>query len=401
MTRAVLNASGNGYTIALQPIVDGNLHHVADELLYRGHLKARNADITDDVQATARACAVAIYEIGLEKLCGKRKLFINVSEQWLLNPDLCSLPPEQVVLEILETTPPSREVEKALEDLNAQGYTLALDDFQTDQNHDPLLRYCDIVKLDVSNALSLELIESLKTQGFTLLAERVETQEEFQRCKDLGFSLFQGYFYERPNIKKTRAHRRTSSCATQLRLITRLYRQPVNINEIGELIAQDPYLVDAVLRRANSASKSLGQPSYRLNECIQRLGVTELRMLVTIVLLASNSPANRLNVINGLTRAIACEQVAAYRSVDEEEGFILGLFSHMPVILDVDMETLKEELPLGQAFINALYERKGEMGDLLNEVESAEQGINSNDLSDTLLVEAAAQARLWMDKIKA
>ncbi|WP_447896075.1 EAL and HDOD domain-containing protein [Vreelandella sp. GE22] len=397
MPNTALDVASKSYTIALQPIVDAHLNHVADELLYRGHFNDREAHIDDDVQATARACAVAIYEIGLNKLCGSRKLFINVSEQWLLNPDLHALPANQVVLEILETTPPTPEVKRALAGLKAQGYTLAIDDFQTDQNHESLLPYCDIIKLDISSGISNEMIASLKAHNVTLLAERVETREEFEHFKALGVSLFQGYFYERPTTQKTRNIRRSSPKAYQLRLIAKLYKPDVSISEIRSLIAQDPSMVDAVLRRTNSAWYALAQPSYKLNSCIQLLGINELRMMVTIILLANNSPANKLNLINGLTKALACEQVARKRRLDEEEGFILGLLSHMPIILNIDLSTLMQEISLGPMFFDALVERKGAMGMLLNDVESAESGNLLNGLSDSLLLGAAAQARSLVD----
>ncbi|MFG6666483.1 EAL and HDOD domain-containing protein [Halomonas sp. HNIBRBA4712] len=390
-------AAQGSYTIALQPIVDKNLNHIADELLYRGSTSDQAARIDDDVQATARACAVAIYEIGLEKLCGPRKLFINVSEQWLLDPNLYSLPTEQVVLEILETTPPTQEVKLALQTLKDQGYVLAIDDFQTSQDHESLLEYCGIVKLDVSTDLPIELIERLKNRGLTLLAERVETYEEYERFKALGFSLFQGYFYERPRTQRAHSVRRSSPKANQLRIISKLYRSNINISEISALIAQDPYLIDAVLRRANSASKGLSQPTYKLNTCIQHLGINELRMLVTVVLLASNGPASKLNLINGLTKALACEQVAAERRMDEEEGFVLGLFSHMPIIMGISLDALMKELPLGNDFYTALVDRKGKLGKLLNDIELAEQGGPSQIISDTLLVNAAARARSLID----
>ncbi|WNL40686.1 EAL domain-containing protein [Halomonas sp. PAMB 3264] len=397
MNSDTLAEASKNYTIALQPIVDGQLRHVADELLYRGHFDATAASIDDDVKATARACSVAIYEIGLKKLCGARKLFVNVSEQWLLNPDLHALPANQVVLEILESTRPTQEVKKALERLKAQGYTLAIDDFQTQEDHQSLLEYCDIVKLDISSDITHEMIKSLQQQKLTLLAERVETREEFEHFKALGVTLFQGYFYERPTAQKTRYVRRSSPKANLLRLIAKLYKPEINMQEIRSLVAQDPYLVEAVLRRANSVWHALAKPSYKLSDCIQLLGVNELRTMVTIILFANNSPANKLNLIKGLTKALACEQVAKSRHMDDEEGFIIGLLSHMPVILNIDLDTLMKELNLGGSFWRTLITREGHFGAMLNDVESAESGIKLEGLPDSLILSAAARARSLID----
>ncbi|MCP1313377.1 MULTISPECIES: EAL and HDOD domain-containing protein [unclassified Halomonas] len=398
MTRSVPKPASPGYTIALQPIVDVDLNHVADELLYRHHHRARTATIDDDVQATARACAVAIYEIGLETLCDQRTLFVNVSEQWLLNSELCRLPTDRIVLEVLESTPPTAAVRDAMAHLKAMGYTLALDDFQTDQDHDSLLDHCHIVKFDVSRELPLAQIESLRAQGFTLLAERVETHEAFDRCKALGFSLFQGYFYERPRIQRSHVTRRDASSLTHLLLITKLYRSEIDVDDLSRLIAKDTYLTEAVLKRAGAATHADASACATLETSIERLGVVELRMLVTITLLASHGPASKLEVIKGLTRALACQRVASERRVDEEEGFMLGLFSHMPMILDVELETLIQELPLTLDQAKALTQRAGRLGALLSDVESAELGEPVGTLPDTLLEEAEIEAQRWMNK---
>lgn len=398
MTRSVPKPASLSYTIALQPIVDADLNHVADELLYRHHHRARTATIDDDVQATARACAVAIYEIGLETLCEQRTLFINVSEQWLLNSELCRLPTDRIVLEVLESTPPTAAVRDAMAHLKGMGYTLALDDFQTNQDHDSLLEHCHIVKFDVSRDLPLAQIESLRAQGFTLLAERVETHEAFDRCKALGFSLFQGYFYERPRIQRSHVTRRDASSLTHLLLITQLYRSEIDVDDLSRLIAKDTYLTEAVLKRAGAATHADASTCATLEASIERLGVVELRMLVTITLLASHGPASKLEVIKGLTRALACQRVASERRVGEEEGFMLGLFSHMPMILDVELETLIQELPLTLDQAKALTQRAGRLGALLSDVESAELGEPVGTLPDTLLEEAEIEAQRWMNK---
>ncbi|MCG7588861.1 MULTISPECIES: EAL domain-containing protein [unclassified Halomonas] len=215
------------YTIAIQPIVDACLQHVADELLYRGDCSAISAAVFDDVQATARACAVAIYEIGLDKLCGQRKLFNNASGEWLLNPDLGGLPQSQIVIEILEDTEVNDVLLSALRKLKHQGYTLALDDFELTDANRALLALADIVKFDISTGLPTALIQRLYKEGYTLLAERVETYEEFEKCKALGFSLFQGYFYQRPQVQTTNTQRHSTSRANQMQLLAKLYSDRV------------------------------------------------------------------------------------------------------------------------------------------------------------------------------
>lgn len=385
------------YTIAIQPIVNAQLQHVADELLYRGDMTATNAYVFDDVQATARACAVAIYEIGLDKLCGQRQLFINASSEWLLNPDLSGLPADQIVIEILEDTQVNEPLLAALRRLKAQGYTLALDDFEPDAANSALLSMADIIKFDISTGLPIELIKRLYRDGYTLLAERVETYDEFEQCKALGFSLFQGYFYQRPQVQVTTTQRHSTSRANQMQLLAQLYSDKVRLPALSTLIARDPYLLNAVFKRANSAEKASQRPAYKLLDCIHIIGLRELRTLVSIVMLAGNNPASKINLINGLTRAFGCEALAEQRGLDEEEGFITGLFSHMPVILGVDLEAMLQELPLSNAVCQALTQRTGPLGKLLTDIEECEQGDVNKSVPAELMLQAAADARSLMD----
>jgi len=385
------------YTIAIQPIVNAQLQHIADELLYRGDISAYSAAVLDDVQATARACAVAIYEIGLEKLCGQRQLFINASEQWLLNPDLDGLPTNQIVIEVLEDTQPSEPLIAALRQLKAKGYTLALDDFEPTSANSALLNLADIVKFDISVGLPIELIQRLYSKGYTLLAERVETYADFERCKALGFRLFQGYFYQRPQVQATQTQRRSSSRANQMQLLAQLYSDKVRLPALSTLIARDPYLLNAVFKRANSAEKASQRPAYKLLDCIHIIGLKKLRTLVSIVMLAGNSPASKVNLINGLTHAFACEALALQRGLDGEESFITGLFSHMPIILGVDLETMLQELPLNHSIRHALVGYQGPLGELLRDVEACERGVATPDVPAELMLQAAAEARALMD----
>ncbi|WP_249976599.1 EAL and HDOD domain-containing protein [Vreelandella olivaria] len=389
--------TNTSYTIAIQPIVDAQLCHVADELLYRANQSTHVANVVDDVQATARACAVAVYEIGLEKLCGSRQLFINASEAWLTNPDLTNLPSKQVVIEILENTPPTDDVLKALQAIKNLGYKLALDDFVLNSENQAFLPFCDIVKFDISLQVPEELIKTLLNDGFILLAERVETQDEFEYCKALGFTLFQGYFYERPQPQTSHSARRSASRANQMQLLSTLYSDNVKLADIGSLVARDPYLLHAIFKRANSAEKGSRHPISKLIDCLQILGLRELRTLVAIVMLAGNSPVSKLNLTKGLTRAFACEAVAKLRQLDEQEGFIVGLFSLMPAILGVSEELVADEIELGQPIEAAIKQRSGSLGQLLNDVESAEAQFSPQDIPADLILHSAAKARSLVD----
>lgn len=385
------------YTIAIQPIVDVDLRHIGDELLYRANASQEAAAVVDDVQATARACAMAVYEIGLDKLCGSRRLFINASEGWLTNPDLTGLPSQQVVIEILEDTPPTQDVLDALRSMKDQGYTLALDDFVADEKSQMFLPFCDIVKVDISMTFSEAMVRKLVDDGVTMLAERVETHEDFDYCKALGFTLFQGYFYERPRTQVSTVSRLSASRANQMHLLSVLYSANVSLTEISTLVARDPYLLSAVFKRANSGETGTRRPATKLIDCIQIIGLRQLRTLVAIVMLAANSPASKLNLVKGLTRAFACETLAGQSRLDEQEGFVAGLFSMMPVILGVSEKTMIKEIKLGREIEGAVTRRQGALGQLLADVEAMEQLSSQPDVPADILLKAAAQARSLVD----
>ncbi|MCL7931568.1 EAL and HDOD domain-containing protein [Halomonas llamarensis] len=385
------------YTIAIQPIVDSRLKHIGDELLYRASDSKETATIVDDVQATARACAMAVYEIGLDKLCGSRWLFINASEDWLANPDLTGLSNDQIIIEVLEDTEPTQAVLNALRSIKEKGYKLALDDFVADEKSQVLLPFCNIVKIDISIEIQEDMIRRLVNDGFTLLAERVETQEDFEYCKALGFTLFQGYFYERPKIQPSTSSRLSASRANQMHLLSALYSNDISLTKISSLVARDPYLLSAVFKRANSGETGTRRPATKLIDCIQMIGLRELRTLVSIIILAANSPASKLNLIKGLTRAFACEMLASRRRLDEQESFVVGLFSLMSVILGVSEKLIAKEIRLGREIEEAVSQRAGALGQVLADVEAMEQQFLPSDVPADTLLKAAAQARSLVD----
>ena len=222
----------------------------------------------------------------------------------------------------------------------------------------------------------------------------METQEEFEQCKALGFTLFQGYFYERPKTQPTQTARLSTSRANQMQLLSALYSDKGSLPEISALVARDPYLLSAIFKRANSAEKGSRRPTTKLMDCIHIIGLRELRTLVTIVMLANNNPVSKLNLIKGLTRAYACEMMAGQRQLDEQESFIAGLFSLMPTILGISAERMNSEIRLGGLIEDALYQRKGSLGKLLNDVEAAENQLPTVDFPPDVMLHAASKARL-------
>lgn len=353
------------YCIALQPICDADYRHVGDELLYRSHAGADSASIGDPLVATARASSMAIYEVGLDRLVGDRLLFMNVSREWLERPELLPLPPDKVVIEVLESVEASEQVIAALRIIKSRGFKIALDDYVIKKGSAALLSLADIVKVDLVAGYEPHHLTVYRDHGCTLLAEKVENVEDFERAKAEGFSLFQGFFFARPHNIASRRPRRRNNSSIQIKLIRELYREMVNLEHVANMIALDPHLYLTVIKRAHSSYFGHSE-STNLKRCLQLLGLNELRTLVATIMLAQNGPICRLTMQHALTRAFMCKQLAApFPDIDAESAFTTGLFSLMDAMLGVEMSDLLEEVPLESGIARALLTGNGTLGAIL------------------------------------
>ena len=362
------------YCIALQPVCDAQFHHMGDELLYRSSPQANTAEITDPLLATARACSAAIYDIGLEKLVGNRWLFLNVSSEWLARPELLPTPAEQIVIEITESVPATSDTVRAIQVIKAYGYRVSWTLGGEESRTRTLGELADIIKVDTTQPYDKEAVQSLANGERTFLAEKVDDLAVFERYRTMGFHWFQGYFFAKPKTHTASLNTRRGNQSIQLKLITELYRDTVNLDDVAKLIAQDPYLYVTVLKRANSGYFGQGKQITQLKRSLQLLGLIELRTLVATVMLAQNGPVCRLTMKLALTRALMCRLLAdPFPGIDRESAFTAGLFSLMDVMLDLPMETLLREVPLPEEVLAALRSRSGSFGALLTLAEDYER----------------------------
>lgn len=363
------------YCIALQPICDGNLEHVADELLYRASASDTFAHVTDDeaVQASARVCNIAFYEVGVEKLVGRRRLFVNAPRDLLLKPEL--LPPrsKQVVVEVLESVAGEPAILDSLKQIRSMGYAVALDDFILTEATRPLLDVATIIKVDVLQPLQEDAIALYKQMGLTLLAEKVEDLETFNRLKAMGFSLFQGYFYARAETHQAFSNERTNNHAALIRLLHELQKGDVEFRHIEQIIAQDAQLTYLMLRYANSALFHYNGKIQTLFQALQVLGFKQAGSLALTVLLANHGPACKLMLSRALTRAGMCERLVRARTAGAESAFLVGILSMMGEMLGRSLQELLSELALSQEIIDAVSAREGALGKLLLDIENFER----------------------------
>ncbi len=361
--------------VGRQPIYDRHLECFAYELLYRAG-DADHAGVADGDQATSQVVYNAFLEIGLDKLVGKRTAFINVTRDFLLSDYTAVIPPRRTVLEILEDVEIDDRLIRAVRRLRAQGYQIGLDDFIYHPHMQPLVELADIIKIDLlqlDTAQVAQHVERLRPYPLKLLAEKVETHEQFRRCLALGFEYFQGYFLCRPEVVKGR--QMAPNKVATLRLLARLQDAAVDLRELGEIISHDLSLAHRMLRVINSAEMFLAQKVESISQAILLLGTQFVAKLAGLVILARMEGQPRELITTAITRARMCELLGAVAGGEAPEAFFLvGLFSTLDAILGVSLESALNQLPLTEKVRAALLAREGILGQVLDCALAFERG---------------------------
>ncbi|WP_151704046.1 EAL and HDOD domain-containing protein [Nitrincola alkalilacustris] len=361
------------YCIALQPICDAQFQHVADELLYRAHGGASHAEINDPMLATARACGAAFYEIGLPALVGSRDLFLNVSHEWILEPDIMPLPPAQVVVELPHTISWSEAIKANIEGVRKLGYRFAVNN-QTLAQLPQLIALVDIVKIDTRDEQAFDQLDWYREHSVTLLGQFIESADQLSRCKSLGFDFFQGYFYAIPELIEAANHNRSGNRPAQLRLIRELFSKEPDIDRLEGFMAQDPHLCSLLFRRVNSSAERRVARVSNIHQAIMMMGYEKIRALTATLLLSDNQPVKELLVYRSLVRAALAKRLAGRTSkVDPETAFTLGLFSLVDKLEGVSPQQMAMEAGFSDELTDALVSRAGELGKVLKVIEAFEQ----------------------------
>lgn len=355
--------------LARQPIFDINLSTVAYELLYRSADGAGPALPFKGTQATAKVILHAYSSILQDGKIKTVPAFINFNADWLYNGNLPGLDPAKLVLEILEDVSLSDEILQRMEQLVEAGYRLALDDFIYDHSWEPALELAKIVKIDIQQLSPTQLIEhveELKQRNVTLLAEKIETHQEFAFCKSLGFKLFQGYFFCRPQLVEGCEH--NTNAITLLNLIQELEKPDAEIDTIQQIVSKDPELVIRLLKIVNSARFAPSREISNISEAIIAIGLNELKKWSMLISISSlNSSGNEL-ISEVLTRAKACELAAEKFGLNPSNAFLMGMLSGMDALLNLPLEDVMDQLSISEEMTTALLNHEGDMGTLLDEV---------------------------------
>jgi c-di-GMP-related signal transduction protein len=361
--------------VARQPIFNTEKRIYAYELLFRTGVSSGFPDIEGNI-ATTSLLSSSFFTVGIDKIAAGKLVFINFTEDLLLRGTPELFPKEKLMIEVLEDVEPTSEIIEKCTELKEKGFQLALDDFVYSKKFDVLLELSDIIKIDF-RLTPLDVIEvmveTLEKYNCQLLAEKVETYEEFDRAISLGFEYFQGYFFAKPEVLQNKDL--SASQLTMVQLISNINNSEFDVMELEKLVVQDVSVSYKLLNYINSAHFSRIQPISSIRQAISFLGEKEFKMFVSLVAtskLASDKPTEliRLSII----RARFLEQVARALSMDTNEMFLLGLFSLIDAMLDQKMATVLKKLPLTDNLNSALSDRSGELYYHLRLVETYESG---------------------------
>ena len=353
----------NVYT-ARQPIFNRRQQAVAYELLFRDGEENRFPNI-DPHHATSKLIMHTHLNGGLATVTDGKPALINFTEECLLSgfPEL--LPPDKVMIEVLESVTPTDEVYAKCRELFHKGYALALDDFVHKPEWERFFNLVKMIKFDIQKTPLSEiqpLIARLRVQRpkLKLLAERVETHEEFKIAKDMGFTFFQGYFFCKPEMCKERDV--SPDQVVLIELYKELCRPVINMKQISKCFEQDLGLTYKLLNYINSGILPIQTEISSIKQALVYLGESQVRKLITLLTtatLAFKKPKEIIRV--AITRARACELVAEkVLPAMSDEAFLIGLLSQIPAILDKSMEEVLEKLPVSEDIKVALLEPKSQ-----------------------------------------
>ena len=399
--------------IGRQPILDNNQNLVAYELLFRGSAQAGTAVIADGLQATSRLVINTFNNFGVERVLGGRKAFLNVSESLLLSEVLELLPRELVVLEILEDIEPTEAVVERCRALRGMGYHLALDDFVYRREFDPLIPLASYIKFDLRALGKDGLAEQLRHlwgRGPAFLAEKVETREEFNACRDLNVDYYQGYYFAKP---ETLSMKRMDPSAQLLFHIFGLATGNAEPQKLEASFRQDVALSYNLLRYINSVGFGLAHKIESIRQALVILGSAKLVRWITLLMYSTTNRGLAPQALfrSALLRARLAEMLGAARlgAAHQDPLFMTGMFSLLDVMLGMPLADILKNLVLPQPVSSALIAGSGPYAPYLALAEACEAadlsqvdalaqglGLSSADLARTQL-----EALAWVEQVSA
>ena len=350
--------------IGRQPIYNRNLGVYAYEILFRTSAKNEAGQNFNEDIATAQVISNTFLDIGLDNLVGSSMVCVNTTERLLLNDDALPLPANRTILDIQPTININEDTLSALKRLKIAGFTLALEGFLDTPKFDELLKYIDIFNLDIhqySKKENMAWLKKLKKLNIKVLAEKVETLDEYEEYMHLGFDYFQGYFLSQPRILKGKTLETNKLLIMQL--LSTLHNPGSDISTIEEALTSDLTLSYKLLKLINSAFFNLPSNVESMKRAILLLGRKKITTWASMLALSSmnDQPAALINI--AMVRAKICELIAIKLGLENEDQFFTtGMFSALDILMQNPLDSLITPLPLSDEIKQAILHHQGRLG---------------------------------------
>ncbi|MFA5523231.1 MAG: HDOD domain-containing protein [Tissierellales bacterium] len=396
--------------MARQPIFRSDQDVCAYEILYRSGA-INEFDGSDGDKASTEVIFNTFQTFGIESLTYGKPVFINFTES-LINEEVATLfSRDFLVVEILENVIPKVAIIENSKSLKEMGYKIALDDFVYGPEYDELIELADIIKIDFLNSSRQEIenvIKKIKDKEIVLLAEKVETREDFEYAKSLGFTLFQGYFFSKPEILTSKKlHPVKSTC---LQLINEINGGDIDFKRISNIISRDLSLTYNLLKLVNSGAFGFRYRIKSVIHAVTALGEREIKKWIYLIVLSDmgQEKPDELTKLS-LIRAKFAERLARKTRFarQADDVFLLGLFSLLDVILNRPLKEVLNDIQATEMVRQALLDKEGEMGNIYKMMLSYEKGewdkameyAEELGISYSLLLNAYMEALIWYRKL--
>jgi EAL and modified HD-GYP domain-containing signal transduction protein len=388
------------FFLGRQPIYNRSLNVIGYELLFRAS-DQNFAEIPDSDVATSQVLLNAVLELGLDRLVGPHRAFVNVGRDFVMHDYVQTLDKDRVVLELVENQAVDEELLSRLRFLAHEGYWIALDNYVLLNSTRGLLDVARFIKLNVRGLTPDELrtqFDLLRGCREKLIAEKVQLSDEFERCDRLGFEYFQGFFLTQPSV--VQGKRLPANRLAIVQLLAAIQHPDADARRIDEIVSRDLFLSYRLLRYINSAHFSLPNKIDSIHRALITIGMDKIKTWASLIALSKIDDKPHDLVVTALARARMCEQLAQLVSRDNPQAyFIVGLFSVLDAVMDQPMEVVLESLPLTDEIREALTRRIGDMGDALRCVLAYERGqwlqVKFGNLDSSKIIESYLNAIDW------
>ncbi len=390
----VSNFVADDVYIGRQPILDRDSNIVAYDILYRQSKVFNYCDRTlDNFDITAKVLSIALNNIGINKLVDDKKGLINVNESLLYHSIINNVPSDKFYLELLESTHITNSLIEKMDELIDTGYVFVLDDFTFSKNNFekykilfPRVKYIK-ADLQTNSMTNMEqIVKNLKKFDIKFVAEKVETKEEFEKLKSIGYELFQGFYFAKPDILATK---KLDPATVEILNILGMICNNKDIDEIIKKIEEYPMISINLLKFLNSAYFSFSDNIHSIKQAVLLLGMQKLKNWLILLLYINNekNPYNNPLFMMIKNRSNFMVEIVKYTKYNNEENqeiaYLTGLLSKIDVVLNTPLRESLNELHIDKVVQDAIIKKEGLAGDILALAEASEN--NETEKMDQLL----------------